>query len=293
MDAAGGRDPAVACRPGRSRAPGVRVRQAAGPRDRHHGTGGTTAARAAPGGRGSHTGPLRRRDPAWLAAAGGRYRRVAGGSGAAQAAAAPGPGPGRGRPRRAGAAAGRFVRRGDLGRVLGGAHSGPPDLGGIRGGRRARAARLGGLRGQRGRRRAAGACPCAGRDGPGGLRRRVPDRRSGRAARPQVRQSGAGGRPGPAPCGRAYPAGGVGPDARAGAARRGSRPVRGRREAGQRRGRPPLPRLPGGRLHCLRRRAAGRRAPRPSLLARTRTDTCTGLPSKPKSSRSRRSTKRR
>jgi spermidine synthase len=42
-----------------------------------------------------------------------------------------------------------------------------------------------------------------------------------------------------------------------------------------------------------RRRAAGRRAPRPSLLARTRTETCTGLPSKPKSSRSRRSTKRR
>ena len=61
-----------------------------------------------------------------------------------------------------------------------------------------------------------------------------------------------------------------------------ARAVHGGREAGQRRGRPPLSRAPCGCVRVVLAR-----------LARTRTETCTGLPSKPNSSRSRRSTKRR
>ena len=54
--------------------------------------------------------------------------------------------------------------------------------------------------------------------------------------------------PDAAPRGRADPAGGRGSDAGPGAARRGPDPLRGRREAGHRRGRPALPRAPGRRL---------------------------------------------
>ena len=61
-----------------------------------------------------------------------------------------------------------------------------------------------------------------------------------------------------------------------------ARAVHGGREAGQRRGRPPLSRAPCGCVRVVLAR-----------LARTRTETCTGLPSKPNSSRSRRSTNRR
>jgi hypothetical protein len=256
VDAAGRRRPAVACRPGRPGIPGVRVRQAPGARDRHRGARGAAAARAAPGRRGSHAGPVRRGDPAGIAAAGGRDRRRAGGSGPAHAAGAPGPGPRRGRPLGARADAGRLLRRRDRGRVRRRAHPGPPDLGGIRGGRPAGAARTRAVRGQRGRRCAAGARPRAGRDGPVGLPVRVPDRRPGRAARPEVRQPGAGGQSRPVAGRRADPAGGVGPDVGAGPARRGTGAVRRGREAGRRRGGPSLPRAPGRCVRVLS--AAGR-----------------------------------
>ena len=244
MDAAGRRRPAVARRPGGPRLPGLRVRPPAGARDRHGGPAGAAAACAAPGRRGPHLGPVRGGAPARFTAAGRRGRRGAGRPGAAQAATAPGPGPGPGRGRADGAraAAARLLRRGDRGRVRRGAHSGPSHHGRIRERRPARAERRGRVRGQRGGRRAAGARTGTGRDGARGVPAGGSHCRRGSAARPEVREPGAGGEPGAAPGGTAHPAGGRGSDAWPRAARRGACAVHGGREAGHRRERQPLPR---------------------------------------------------
>ena len=271
MDAAGRRYPAVACGPGRPGVPGVRVCPPARARDRHGGARGAAAAGAAPGGRGSHAGPLRHGDAARLGAAGGRDRRRAGGSGAAPAADAPGADPDRGRQSRARAAGGGVVRRGDRGRVRGRAHAGPPDLGGIRRSGPEGAAGHRGVRGQRGRRRAADTRPGAGRDGPVGIPARVRGRRPGGAAGPQVWQPRAGGQSCPAPRKRAHPPRGIGPDAGAGAARRGPDALRGGRETGRRRGGPPLPRAADRCVRVLSFPGAGwRRRPRRRPRSRRR-----------------------
>jgi hypothetical protein len=271
VDAAGRRYPAVARGPGRPGVPGVRVCPPARARDRHGGARGAAATGAAPGSRGSHAGPLRHGDAARFGAAGGRDRRRAGGPGPAPAAAAPGPGPRGGRQGGARAARGRVVRRRDRGRVRGRAHARPPDLDGVRGSGPEGAAGHGGVRGQRGRRRAAGARPGAGRDRPVGVSARVPDRRPGGAAGPQVRQPRAGRQSRPAAGERAHPPGGIGPDAGAGAARRGSDAVRGGRETGRRRGGRPLPRAADRRVRVLSFRGAGwRRRPRRRSRSRRR-----------------------
>ena len=161
-----------------------------------------------------------------------------------------------------------------------------------------RALRPGGVYARQcGRRGATRPRPGAGRDGAGGLSAGGAHRRCGGAARPEVREPGPGGEPGAAPGPRADPADGRGSDAGPGAVRRGPDPVRGRGQAGHRREREPLPRAAGRRLRGVSgaagSRAADRRPGRLSRLARTRTETWIGLPSKPNSSRSRRSTNRR
>ena len=107
---------------------------------------------------------------------------------------------------RAGAAAAGLVRRGDRGRVRRGTYPGPPDLGGILGRGPAGGARRGRVRGAGAVRgagvvaanvadgRAAGAHPGPGRDRADGVPARLPDRGRRGAARPEVRQPGAGGR---------------------------------------------------------------------------------------------------
>jgi hypothetical protein len=259
MDAADRRRAAIACRPGRSRLPRFRVRQAAGAPDRPGRARGSAAAGAAPGRRGSHAGPLRGGDPPGLPAGGRRGGRVPLAADPAQAAAAERADPGahRRRPGRPGTDGGGFLRRDHRGRLRWRSHAGPPDLGGVRGRGPARAGRARDPGRQRGRRPAAAARPRAGRDDPGGLSARLPDRGPRGAARPQVRQPGAGGQHPRVSGGRADPAGGLGSDAGAGGARPRPGALRGRGQTGHRRDGYAFPRPAAGSVRVRPGRLRG------------------------------------
>jgi hypothetical protein len=225
VDAAGRRRPAVARGPRRPWLPRFRVRQAAWAPDRHLPGRRRPAARAAPRRRGAEPGALRGGHQAGLTAARGRAGRRAARPGATQAATPPSalrrpyPGSRRRRSCRARAAPGGHVRRHYRRCFRGRPDAGAPDLGGVHRGRAPGAYRRRDLRRQRGRRRAARACAGAGRDDPGGVPARLPDRGRRGLARAALRQPRAGGQHPRVPGGQAYPAGGIGSDAGPGAVR--------------------------------------------------------------------------